>query len=151
MYLWTDQTFEGDLCVEYDFKSLQQKYSFEDQRITQAQERLSHGMFSLDAMVSGNVGSALYFPMNGVRWLTNPREIALLVKVNNRDRFVAELYHFGFYPRKVGAELLMLSPGSYQMNLDANQGPDSRRIEVKKRTKIAFALPPRQLCRLEIQ
>ena len=105
----------------------------------------------LYAMVSGNVGSALYFPMSGVRWLTNSREIALLVKVNNRDRFVAELYHFGPYPRQMGAELLMLNPGSYQMNLNANQEPDSRRIEVKKRTKIAFTLPPRQLCRLEIQ
>ena len=107
----------------------------------------------LYAMLSGNVGSALYFPMSGVRWLTSAKEIALLVKENNPHRFVAELYHFGPYPRPMGAELFMLDPGEYELKIKVrDQELVSNVVEIKgKRAKISFTVPPRQLCALEIK
>src|SRR5690606_6678849 len=41
----------------------------------------------LYSTATGDPGGALYFPMNAVRWLTPPRDIAALVTESSRKRF----------------------------------------------------------------
>lgn len=66
---------------------------------------------------TGDPGDPLYFPLNGVRWRTAPREIAALVDESKPNRFSARLHHFGAGERPVGAELLLLRPGEYRFAL----------------------------------
>lgn len=66
---------------------------------------------------TGDPGDPLYFPLNGVRWRTPPRDIAALVTESKPDRFVARLFHFGPAERSVPAELLLLQPGEYRFAL----------------------------------
>ncbi|MHC4557948.1 MAG: hypothetical protein ACYS80_11670 [Planctomycetota bacterium] len=48
----------------------------------------------LYSMVTGDPGDAGYFPLNAVRWLTSPRNIAMLVTESANNRFAAELFSF---------------------------------------------------------
>ena len=43
----------------------------------------------LYSSATGDPGHCGYFPLNAVRWLTPPREIAALVTATGRDRFTA--------------------------------------------------------------
>lgn len=103
---------------------------------------------------SGDPGSPLVFPLNAVRWLTPPREIAALVTDSGRDRFVAELFHFGAQPRMMGAEFYLLKPGRYTVALQDEPGGKPRTIEelvvTGPRAAIRLSLPPRRLCTLRI-
>ena len=101
---------------------------------------------------TGDPGGAGYFPMNAVRWLTPPREIAALVSKSGRDGFAAELFHFGEEPRPLSAELFLLDAGEYTYALKSNEGTEAEgRLTVSgARTKIAFELPPRRLCTLVV-
>jgi hypothetical protein len=45
----------------------------------------------LYATLTGDPGDAGYFPINAVRWMTPPRDIAALVTETGRDRFRAEI------------------------------------------------------------
>jgi len=104
---------------------------------------------------TGDRGRFLVFPMNAVRWLTEPREIAALVGDCGRDRFSAELFHFGERPRPLAAELYLLAPGRYSLTLAGPDGQalgDTRPLVVDgPRTRIEFELPPRTLCVLRVQ
>ncbi len=107
----------------------------------------------LYACATGDPGSPLYFPMNAVRWLTEPRAFAALVTESGPDRFAAELYHFGDESRKMEAELYLLKPGKYSMELIADDKPVIPPMPVTvagPRTSVAFDLPARTLCLLRI-
>lgn len=99
---------------------------------------------------TGDRGRFLVFPMNAVRWLTPPRDIAALVTDCGRDRFAADLFHFGESPRPLAAELYLLRPGPYTLTLadpDGNPLAAARRFQVDgPRTRIDLELPPRRLC-----
>jgi hypothetical protein len=105
---------------------------------------------------TGDPGGLRFFPLNAVRWLTPPRDIAALVTRSGTDRLTAELFHFGDKPRPMGAELYLLDQGQYQYEIrDAARGaartPPVRFSVTGPRTRIAFNLPPRRLVILDIQ
>lgn len=104
---------------------------------------------------TGDPGGPLVLPLNAVRWRTPAREIAALVTDSGRERFGAELFHFGSEPRRMAAQLHLLEPGRYTWMLkDAN----SRRIVAQGSAaadaggaEISFELPPKRLCVIEVK
>jgi len=104
----------------------------------------------LSLTASGGPGDYGYFPLAAVRWRTPPRDLAALVTASGRDRFVAELFHFGPQKRAMSAELFLLAPGRYRMEIleDGNLArPPAETVSVTgPRTTITFALPPQKLC-----
>ena len=111
----------------------------------------------LYSMVTGDPGDAGYFPLNAVRWLTPPREIAALVTESAKSRFAAELFSFGQERRSMAAEFYLLDPGNYQLTIAAGKGEESQRLETHefvvktRRTRVDFDLPPRKLCTLQVR
>jgi hypothetical protein len=111
----------------------------------------------LYSTVTGDPGSAGYFPLNAVRWLTEPRNIAALVRESGTEQFAAELFHFGKEKRTMSAEFYLLKPGKYNLILTAankdQQKPLATSIfEVKgPRARVFFELPPCKLCKLNIR
>jgi hypothetical protein len=108
----------------------------------------------LYATATGDRGNFEFFPLNAVRWLTPPRDIAALVTRSGRDRLTAELFHFGDQPRPMQAEFYLLAPGSYQFTLfDAAgkvvQGPQAFPV-AGPRTRISLELPAAELCTLKV-
>jgi hypothetical protein len=110
----------------------------------------------LYSSVTGDPGGAGYFPLNAVRWLTPPRDLAALVIDSCKDRFAAELFHFGRDKRAMTAELYLLSPGDYTLTVSA-AGTESapvatQSVAVKgRRTRVSFELPPQRLCVLDVK
>jgi hypothetical protein len=108
----------------------------------------------LYATATGDRGDFLVFPLNRVRWLTEPREIAAIVTGQGPDRLAAELFHFGVKPRAMGAELYLLRSGKYRLTLvDEQNDPLAKPVPVEvsgPRTRVRFTLPPRTRCRLEV-
>ena len=111
----------------------------------------------LYSTVTGDPGGVGYFPMNAVRWLTPPREIAALVTDAGPKRFAAELFHFGTEPREMGAEFYLLDPGRYRLLVRDPERPKAKplqrvafRVE-GARTQAAFTLPPQTLCHVEVR
>jgi hypothetical protein len=107
----------------------------------------------LYSTATGDPGEAQYFPLNAVRWLTPPRDIAALVTDSGKDRFSAELFHFGPEKREMAAELYLLEPGTYGLRLSS--GDDILLSEPELRfqaatNRISFSLPPRRLAELTI-
>jgi hypothetical protein len=105
----------------------------------------------LYASATGDPGDALYFPLNRVRWLTPAFDIAALVTDANEDKFVAQLFHFGSKPRRMGAELYMLNEGvyHYEVKSDAGEVFDSGEFTVSgAKQRIHFAVPSKKLCRV---
>jgi hypothetical protein len=109
----------------------------------------------LYATATGDRGSFLVFPVNAVRWLTPPRDIAALVTRAGRDAFAAELFHFGAAPRAMGAELYLLAPGEYELALTDPAGaalaPASAFTAGGPGTRIRFVLPARRPCALGVR
>ena len=64
----------------------------------------------LYSSVTGDPGTPDYFPLNAVRWLTPPRDIAALVHAD-KDRLRAELFHFGEKDRPMAAEFAWTTRG----------------------------------------
>lgn len=106
----------------------------------------------LYSTVTGDPGDALYFPLNAVRWLTPPRDIAALVTATGSKRFAAELFHFGATPRSLAAELYLLEKGDYEWEqvVDGTAKQTRRFTVTGPRTRVAFDLPPQQLCRVMV-
>jgi hypothetical protein len=107
----------------------------------------------LYSTVTGDPGNNSYFPMNAVRWLTKPRQIAALVTDNSRRNFKAQLYHFGDIDRDMGAEFFLLKAGNYKMTLTGADGTliSTSRVVVKgPQTLVPFVIPPRNLCSLQL-
>jgi hypothetical protein len=101
----------------------------------------------LYATATGDPGDGIYFPLNAVRWLTPPRDIAALVVEANTRRFVAEVVNFDERPRGMGTELYLLEPGSY----DWRAGGENGRIEATgKRARIEFTAAPRAALTIDV-
>ncbi len=108
----------------------------------------------LYATATGDRGDFMVFPLNAVRWLTEPREIAALVTKRGSDCFSAELFHFGEEPRPMSAEFYLLKPGAYTFMLVDETGhtlvPATQFTVEGPRTRISFELPSRKCCTLRV-
>jgi len=108
----------------------------------------------LYATATGDRGNFLVFPLNRVRWLTEPRDVAALVTEQAADRFSAELFHFGTAQREMGAELYLLKPGRYTLAITDEAGSQLAAptpISVDgPRTRVRFTIPPQKRCRLQV-
>jgi hypothetical protein len=110
----------------------------------------------LYSSVTGDPGTPEYFPMNAVRWLTPPREIAALVR-SDRDSLRAELFHFGAEDRPMGAELYLLKPRAYVLTLAVVESGAAKQIHRQElivtgpRARVAFTLPARKSCLLRVE
>jgi hypothetical protein len=106
----------------------------------------------LYSSATGDPGGAGYFPLNAVRWLTSPRKIAAIVVDSGTDAFAAELFNFQVLPRKIKAELYLLSDGKYTLKVSQKTETGFQTIQKDQftvtgpRTRIAFELPSRKLC-----
>jgi hypothetical protein len=107
----------------------------------------------LYSMVTGDPGDAGYFPLNAVRWLTPPREIAALVTESGKSRFAAEIFSFGRENRSMAAEFYLLDPGDYRLTITVeSQQSEAHEFTVKtRRTRVDFELPPQKLCTLQVR
>ena len=111
----------------------------------------------LYSSATGDPGGAGYFPLNAVRWLTPPRDIAALVTESGTDKFSAELFHFGKEQRPVSAELYLLKPGDYTLTIAPKDAEGQTPLEVHEfaakglRSRVSFQLPPRRLCSLRVR
>ena len=108
----------------------------------------------LYATTTGDRGNFEFFPLNAVRWLTPPRDIAALVTQSSQDRLTAELFHFGDRPRPMQAEFYLLAPGSYRLTLTNAAGKVVQEPRVfpvtGPRTRISLDIPPGELCTLKV-
>lgn len=106
----------------------------------------------LYSSATGDPGNPLVFPLNAVRWRTPPRDLAALVTGSSRTSLTAELFHFGSQPRKLDAELFLLSPGEYELTVTpagAENSParERRTVQVEgPRARVSLQLPSRRLC-----
>ena len=116
---------------------------------------------------TGDPGVMGYLPLNAVRWLTPPRDVAAWVTESGPKRFTAEVYHFGTSLRPMEAELYLLKPGRYTFEvlataLQARPGPAAgggmdrflspKRFEVTgPRTRIAFEVPSRRVTEVRVR
>jgi hypothetical protein len=108
------------------------------------------------SMVTGDPGDALYFPLNAVRWLTPPRDIAVLVTESTTDKFCAELFSFGEEQRSMSAEFYLLEPGKYKLTVTIGESEEQESNESyeflveHRRKRVDFKLPPQRLFLLNI-
>jgi hypothetical protein len=109
---------------------------------------------------TGDPGRLGYFPLNAVRWLTPPRDIAAWVTASGPGEFAAEVYHFGTSRRPMEAELYLLEKGRYTFEVRAAEGDADgmeriagpRAIEVTgPRTRIAFEVPSRRVTEVRVK
>jgi hypothetical protein len=111
----------------------------------------------LYSTVTGDPGGPDYFPLNAVRWLTPPRDIATLITDSGPDRLTATLYHFGADRRSMGAKFFLLEPAAYTLTI---AGPDATEREMLHterlvvsgpRARVTFILPPRVTCMFQLR
>jgi hypothetical protein len=100
-------------------------------------------------MVTGDVGDHAIAPLNAVRWLTEPTDIAILVTGQSTDHLSAKLFHFGEEPRDMGAELLRMTAGTRDWALVCDDERVSGDV-VSEGETLSFSLPPQRLCMLTI-
>lgn len=153
------------LAFSYNFERYTSEVRYTDRvlrfpAVFQGEVRLAEPKFPvhlpdpelLYSTVTGDPGGCGTFPLGVVRWRTRPREIAALVTKTGRNRFEAELFHFGQAPRPLGAELYLLEPGEYRLTLTAGASTlhEATVTVSSPRTLVAFELPARQVCRLAL-
>jgi len=139
---WTDRVLRFPVLFEPDYLFEEGVPGFEKPRPE-----------LLYSLATGDPGCLGTFPLNAVRWLTPPRDVAALVTATGPDRFSAELYHFGGEPRPMEAELYLLAPGRYtfEVSADGGAGASGKAFRVTgPPTRIAFDLPPQRLTVLRI-
>lgn len=110
----------------------------------------------LYSTVTGDPGDCGYLPLNAVRWLTPPSDVAALVTESARDRFTAELFHFGEEKRPMAAELYLLAPRRYVFEVvEKATGAVIKRptpfAVAGPRTRIELELPGQRLCELRVR
>ena len=103
--------------------------------------------------LTGNVGNALYFPINAVKWLTQPVDIAVLVTEADTEKFTAELFHFGNDNRNMAALFYLLNPGTYQFSTEtATTTLENKRwVLATSSRQINFSIPSRQKVIIRLQ
>ena len=108
----------------------------------------------LYSSVTGDPGTPEYFPLNAVRWLTPPRDIAALVLDAGVDRLSAEIFHFGQQDRHMGLEFYLLKPGRYGLTLTAHGATEP--MQTKEFTvtgpchRVDFVAPHNRGCMLSV-
>jgi len=107
------------------------------------------------ATATGDRGGIGFFPLNAVRWLTPPRDIAAIVTETGSLSLSAKLFHFGKSAREMGAEFYLLEPGDYTMVLrpadDNTKKAVEKTLQVKgQSSKVRFTLPPREVFELTV-
>ena len=103
--------------------------------------------------VSGNIGSALYFPISAVRWHTSAKDLAVLVCKADTHTFEAELFHFGGEKRSMEATFHLLNEGTYHMQLHNGLGAYfNKKVTIGANSaRLSFTLPPQKLVKLSIE
>jgi hypothetical protein len=110
----------------------------------------------LYSSVTGDPGTPEYFPLNAVRWLTPPRDIAVLVR-SGKDDLRAELFHFGDKDRAMSAEFYLLKSGAYTLTLTLTESGTTRQVQREEfavtgpHTRVAFVLPAQKPCLLRVE
>ena len=146
---FTSEVRSTDRCMRF-VQFLSEDYAFDDYKgVTQPKHEL------LYRMVTGDK-NAPRFPQMAVRWLTAPKDIAVLVTEASATRFAAELFHFGKETREMSAELRQLNPGDYQASLTVDGkvvGLPKQEVKIEKGryTRLALTLPPGKLATLRIE
>lgn len=103
-------------------------------------------------MVTGDK-NAPRFPQMAVRWRTPPTDIAAFVTEASSSKLSAELFHFGQQPRALDAELHLLRPGRYRVELQIEgQSRELPAVTINrgKLAQLPLELPPHKLCILQI-
>lgn len=99
---------------------------------------------------TGDPGDPLYYPLNAVRWKTEPGELAALVAEADRSLFKARVYDFGEVGRELKGELLLLKPGRYELTLieePSGKLVSKRWVELSEENrKFAISLPHQTEC-----
>ncbi|HBE41129.1 MAG TPA: hypothetical protein DDW27_07985 [Bacteroidales bacterium] len=103
----------------------------------------------LFSCLTGSVGNYQILPVFGVKWITSPKEIAILTTINSTSRFQAQLFHFGNQPRQLRVRFLNLKDGNYKWILS---GREKGIVEInQKNREIEFSLPSQKLCKLTVE
>jgi hypothetical protein len=103
----------------------------------------------LFSCLTGNIGNHQVLPVFGVKWLTDPADIAILTEVNSATKVQAQMFHFGNHTRRMKVRFLNLQNGNYRWRLTGknmgriNIGPNNREME--------FSIPPQKLSTLVIE
>ncbi len=109
----------------------------------------------LYSSVTGDPGTPEYLPLNAVRWLTPPRDIAALVLDAGADSLSAEIFHFGRQNRPMGAEFYLLKPGRYVLTLAAHGATEPMQEEeftvTGPRHRVDFTAPRGRRCLLSVK
>lgn len=107
----------------------------------------------LYSMITGDFGDPLYLPLNAVRWLTEPRDIAIMVQAQSTEGLTAELFSFDENDRPMGAEFHLLKAGVYtwSLNCEGNEVASGESIKGDTRALTEFTLPSESLCTFEIE
>ena len=106
----------------------------------------------LYSMLTGDFGDASYFPLNALRWETEPTDFAALVKSHSPKHLDAQIYHFGTSGREMGVKMLILEPSQYTWQLECdNQTEGSGNFDSRESTNINLTVPSKKVCNLEIQ
>jgi len=102
----------------------------------------------LFSCLTGNIGNYQIMPLFGVKWITEPTDIAILTEVNSTNEFRAQLFHFGNEPRKMKVRFLNLNDGTYRWHIT---GGKRNRIKLDHDNhEKEFILPPQKLCYINI-
>jgi hypothetical protein len=103
----------------------------------------------LFSCLTGNVGNYQIMPVFGVKWLTEPENIAILTDENSPERFAARLFHFGDAPRKMKVRFLNLRDGKYRWQI---RGGKRNRITIDRENReIEFSIPSKELSYLIVE
>ncbi len=139
---WTDRVLRFPAVFAGDVKLAEPKFEVHQPRPE-----------ILYSTATGDPGSLGYFPLNAVRWLTGPRDIAALVTETGPNGFRAEVFHFGEQAREMGAEFYLLRPGRYVLTVRAEGGEEPQRVAFEvthARGQARFSVPARRLCTLAV-
>lgn len=103
------------------------------------------------SMLTGDFGDASYFPLNALRWETEPTDFAALVESHSTTHLTAQVYHFGTSSREVGVTMFILDPAQYTWRLECeNQTEVSGTFDSTESTNINLTVPSRKTCNLEV-
>ena len=106
----------------------------------------------LYSSATGDPGTALYFPMNAVRWLTPPKDIAALVTESGPGTFEAEMFQFGDETREMGAEFFLLegNQANWKLSVDGEIHSEGVVDLESDPVKIMFEMPSGKVCKLKM-
>jgi len=139
---WTDRVLRFPAVFVGDVKLAEPKFEVHQPRPE-----------ILYSTATGDPGSLGCFPLNAVRWLTRPREIAALVTEAGPEGFGAEVFHFGRQTREMGAEFYLLRPGRHVLTVRAEDGRELQRVAFEMtgaRGQARFGIPAQRLCAVDV-